>query len=204
MIDLLTLIQVNYGMGRHFDTLSVNDKIMLFKWFWASVWIYYTSLCFTKLSILLQLLRVFTDNKFRIACYVLMGVSYHDSSFHPDIFTSAQSPRQSNLNCLSIQSFTHLHMANPPAHRSSSLTLSALSSAQSSPASPVSYFWDKTIEGSCVDQTAVWFSNTAINIVTDICTAVLPIPTLKSLQLPKRQKYALMAVFCAWRIVSSL
>lgn len=39
------------------------------------------------------------------------------------------------------------------------------------------------------------FTNAGINIVTDIATAALPIPVLKSLQLPKRQKVALMAVF---------
>lgn len=39
------------------------------------------------------------------------------------------------------------------------------------------------------------FTNASINIVTDICTGVLPLPTLNSLNLPRRQKYALMAVF---------
>ena len=39
------------------------------------------------------------------------------------------------------------------------------------------------------------FTNACINIVTDICTAVLPIRALSSLHLPRRQKYALIAVF---------
>lgn len=61
-------------MGRHYDTLSADDKIQSFKWFWASVWIYYLALWLTKLSILLQYLRVFVQTNFRIACYTLMGV----------------------------------------------------------------------------------------------------------------------------------
>jgi hypothetical protein len=39
------------------------------------------------------------------------------------------------------------------------------------------------------------FTNASINIVTDICTGVLPLPTLNTLNMPRRQKYALMGVF---------
>lgn len=66
--------KVVYGMGRHYSTLTDSDKMHLMQWFWASVWIYYSSLCFTKLSILLQYLRVFPSEKFRRGCYILMGV----------------------------------------------------------------------------------------------------------------------------------
>lgn len=37
--------------------------------------------------------------------------------------------------------------------------------------------------------------NTVLNIVTDIATTVLPLPVLRSLRLPKRQKILLMLVF---------
>lgn len=36
------------------------------------------------------------------------------------------------------------------------------------------------------------FANTAVNILTDICTVILPLPVLKSLNLPKRQRSMLM------------
>ena len=39
------------------------------------------------------------------------------------------------------------------------------------------------------------FANASINIVTDICTAILPLPVLRSLPIPTKQKYALMVVF---------
>ena len=61
---------------------------------------------------------------------------------------------------------------------------------------PVAYFWDKTVPGGyCLNLLAFWFTNATLNIITDITICILPIPTLKALQLPKRQKYSLMVVF---------
>lgn len=39
------------------------------------------------------------------------------------------------------------------------------------------------------------FANASVNIITDVCTAILPLPVLKRLNLPKRQKIVLMVVF---------
>jgi hypothetical protein len=60
---------------------------------------------------------------------------------------------------------------------------------------PLAKFWDDTIPGFCFDKEALWFSNSAIHILTDILILIYPMPVLKSLQLPKRQKVALMGVF---------
>ncbi|KOS43375.1 hypothetical protein ACN38_g5726 [Penicillium nordicum] len=60
---------------------------------------------------------------------------------------------------------------------------------------PLAKFWDPTVAGFCLDKKALWFSNSAIHIITDIVILVYPMPVLKSLQLPKKQKFALMAVF---------
>ncbi|KAJ5835729.1 hypothetical protein N7447_001755 [Penicillium robsamsonii] len=60
---------------------------------------------------------------------------------------------------------------------------------------PLAKFWDPTVPGFCFDKKALWFSNSAIHIITDIVILVYPMPVLKSLQLPSRQKFALMAVF---------
>ena len=75
-------------MGRHYSTLTDDDKLHLMQWFWASVWIYYSSLCFTKVSILLQYLRVFPSEGFRKACYILMGVivAYSLATFLTSVF----------------------------------------------------------------------------------------------------------------------
>jgi hypothetical protein len=60
---------------------------------------------------------------------------------------------------------------------------------------PVQKFWLPDTPGWCFDKTALWFSNAGIHIVTDILILIYPMPVLKNLQLPKRQKYALMIVF---------
>lgn len=61
-------------MGRHADSLTDHENVWSLIWFWTSVWIYYLALCFAKLSILLQYLRIFPDRNFRKACFTLMVV----------------------------------------------------------------------------------------------------------------------------------
>ena len=41
----------------------------------------------------------------------------------------------------------------------------------------------------------MWFTNAAINIATDFAIVILPIPIIKSLNLPRRQKQALIGIF---------
>ncbi|KAL2870512.1 putative integral membrane protein [Aspergillus lucknowensis] len=60
---------------------------------------------------------------------------------------------------------------------------------------PVAKFWNESLDGYCLDKKALWFSNSAIHIFTDIVLLIFPMPALKKLQLPSRQKIALMAVF---------
>ncbi|KAJ5279301.1 hypothetical protein N7478_004673 [Penicillium angulare] len=60
---------------------------------------------------------------------------------------------------------------------------------------PVARFWDRTIPGSCLNFSALWFFNAAMNIATDVTLLALPMPLLSHLQLPRTQKIALMGVF---------
>lgn len=60
---------------------------------------------------------------------------------------------------------------------------------------PVAKFWDDTIDGYCIDMESLWLSNAIVHIVTDIIILAMPMPALYSLQLPQRQRLALMAVF---------
>ena len=60
---------------------------------------------------------------------------------------------------------------------------------------PVSFFWNKTQNGQCINQLAFWFSNAGINIASDIILWAIPLPVLKSLRLPRKQKYGLIIVF---------
>lgn len=60
---------------------------------------------------------------------------------------------------------------------------------------PVSAFWSPTPDMRCVNKKFSWFFNASFNILTDLIIIALPIPTLKSLKLPTRQKIGLMVIF---------
>lgn len=61
---------------------------------------------------------------------------------------------------------------------------------------PVDAFWDLDVEGQCLNQLAIWYVMAAINLITDFIIFSLPLPVIRGLQLPKRQKVMLMGVFC--------
>ncbi|KAK0609585.1 hypothetical protein B0T17DRAFT_566464 [Bombardia bombarda] len=62
---------------------------------------------------------------------------------------------------------------------------------------PVNYYWAfmQGVQGSCMDKSAITFSNAALNITTDIILLVVPVPLLWRLQIPKKQKLILMFLF---------
>ncbi|KAK5652045.1 hypothetical protein OQA88_10948 [Cercophora sp. LCS_1] len=60
---------------------------------------------------------------------------------------------------------------------------------------PVQRGWDKTIEGTCVEEQPYLFSNAAFNMAADVLVFVMPIPTLWALQLPRRQRLVLLGTF---------
>lgn len=61
---------------------------------------------------------------------------------------------------------------------------------------PIAFFWDKSIkDGKCISLLPFWYFVAFFNIVTDIAVVGLPIFILKDLNLPKRQKTALIGIF---------
>ncbi|THC95577.1 hypothetical protein EYZ11_004949 [Aspergillus tanneri] len=60
---------------------------------------------------------------------------------------------------------------------------------------PVAKFWDPTIPGYCLSMKGLWFSNASMHIATDLAILIIPIPALAALDLPKRQKIALISIF---------
>ncbi|KAL1863285.1 hypothetical protein Plec18170_000118 [Paecilomyces lecythidis] len=66
---------------------------------------------------------------------------------------------------------------------------------------PVAKFWNPTLKGHCLNFQALWFFNAAMNIITDTTLLIIPMPVLSHLQLPKKQKIALMGVFAVGAIV---
>ncbi|EXK24266.1 hypothetical protein FOMG_18993 [Fusarium oxysporum f. sp. melonis 26406] len=72
---------------------------------------------------------------------------------------------------------------------------------------PVQKFWKPSLAGFCFDKKPLWFSQSILHIVTDVIIFLLPVSELKHLNMPKRQKRALIFVFalgflgCATSIV---
>ncbi|KAJ5967749.1 hypothetical protein N7501_003997 [Penicillium viridicatum] len=63
---------------------------------------------------------------------------------------------------------------------------------------PVHAFWSTSAEvrkTKCLPTTPVWFTNAALQTVTDLVILILPMPLLWKLQLPKRQKCGIIVVF---------
>ena len=47
-----------------------------------------------------------------------------------------------------------------------------------------------------MDNQTQWFSNAALNILTDLIVFILPLPVIGKLNLAKGQKYSLLGIFC--------
>ncbi|CEJ60339.1 hypothetical protein PMG11_08916 [Penicillium brasilianum] len=60
---------------------------------------------------------------------------------------------------------------------------------------PVAKFWNPTLPGYCLSRPGLWFSNASMHITTDLAILIVPIPALIAIDIPKRQKIALMIMF---------
>ena len=62
---------------------------------------------------------------------------------------------------------------------------------------PINAFWAGTegVQGTCMDRNIVAFSISGINILTDLTLAILPLPLIRGLQIPRKQKIILLVVF---------
>ncbi|CRG91427.1 hypothetical protein PISL3812_08475 [Talaromyces islandicus] len=61
---------------------------------------------------------------------------------------------------------------------------------------PFKMNWDSTVQGTCGNRPLTYALIGAVNIATDITTLLLPVPTVWSLQMPKRFKIGITAIFC--------
>lgn len=68
---------------------------------------------------------------------------------------------------------------------------------------PVNSFWDMSVQGRCIPKGFLWFFNAAMNILTDLCVLVLPIPVLSHLRLPRRQKIGVIFIFATGGLLVS-
>ncbi|KAJ6110336.1 Integral membrane protein [Penicillium sp. IBT 16267x] len=60
---------------------------------------------------------------------------------------------------------------------------------------PVAKFWDDSIPGFCLSKPGLWFSNASMHIATDLVILIIPIPALIIIEVPRKQKVALMILF---------
>ncbi|PGH15341.1 hypothetical protein AJ79_02507 [Helicocarpus griseus UAMH5409] len=61
--------------------------------------------------------------------------------------------------------------------------------------SPVAKSWDVSIlRGHCMDRPRFYFANAALGIITDFATVLAPMPLIRGLQLPLRQKVMLAGI----------
>ncbi|KAF4978535.1 hypothetical protein FZEAL_5107 [Fusarium zealandicum] len=61
---------------------------------------------------------------------------------------------------------------------------------------PLKAVWDPRVEAKCIpNETALWYINGVINIVSDIAILVLPLPVVWKLNLPRGQKLILSGIF---------
>ncbi|OMP85575.1 hypothetical protein BK809_0004246 [Diplodia seriata] len=60
---------------------------------------------------------------------------------------------------------------------------------------PVRRYWDPRVPGNCRDPETYWVATSSIGIIMDFIVWLLPMPLLRRLRLPIRQKLGLTAVF---------
>ncbi|KAL4900222.1 hypothetical protein BDW74DRAFT_162298 [Aspergillus multicolor] len=61
---------------------------------------------------------------------------------------------------------------------------------------PVAKAWDTSIQGTCVNINVFYLANAALNILTDLLTYTLPVRVIFKLQMPRKQKIALIFILC--------
>lgn len=61
---------------------------------------------------------------------------------------------------------------------------------------PISKAWTGTGPGKCVEINIFYLANAALNILTDLLTYTLPIRVIFKLQMPQKQKIALIFILC--------
>ena len=77
------------------------------------------------------------------------------------------------------------------------LTATACVTASVFQCTPIHKAWDAagTVPGSCINISALPYANAALDVLQDLLTYVLPMKMLYQIQIPRRQKVALMMIF---------
>lgn len=60
---------------------------------------------------------------------------------------------------------------------------------------PVQAFWDRSIDGKCVNEIAFSYGITSSELAVNVAMLILPVPWLWSLHLPRSKKFLLGGIF---------
>ncbi|KAF9869986.1 hypothetical protein CkaCkLH20_12595 [Colletotrichum karsti] len=60
---------------------------------------------------------------------------------------------------------------------------------------PLRALWDFTVQGKCIHLLEWWYIGSSINLITDLVIFFMPVPLLRTLGVPMKQKLILMATF---------
>jgi len=60
---------------------------------------------------------------------------------------------------------------------------------------PIPHTWDKSIVGGCINLEAFWYAGAAINVSSDLMIFTLPLPIIRKMNCPRREKIGLFVVF---------
>lgn len=63
------------------------------------------------------------------------------------------------------------------------------------PCVPVRAYWDASVKGKCLSFRVAYLPPSVLNILLDFVIFAIPLPAVKSLQLPERQKIVLLVSF---------
>lgn len=151
VLTALVCAETVYGLGLHVDQIDMSTASTMFTLFYMSVWIYNIALSMTKISILLQYIRLFVTSSVRIVCWIVLAAT---------IVFGFWSVLGNIFLC-----------------------------------KPVAYWWDKSLDGHCMDERAVWLSNSIVNMATDIIIVLIPLPVVFTLCISIKQKLILTLLF---------
>ncbi|KAK1827392.1 hypothetical protein QBC39DRAFT_176056 [Podospora conica] len=151
-VSVVTVLQAQYGLGRHSWMVSPEDGLSQLKCLLAAMTIYNLAQIVTKMSFLLQYRRIFKE-----------GGRTRPLCLHLILFLAAWGTTQEVLVGFACV--------------------------------PASVFLP-SLRAICIDSLVVYYLTSVMNIVTDFVVFMVPLPALRALNLPRRQKLLVMSVFC--------
>lgn len=62
---------------------------------------------------------------------------------------------------------------------------------------PISRFWDRSVHGTCLDETSIILADAVVSVVSDLIILIMPLPLTMSLQMANKKKIRVMGLLGA-------